>query len=508
MARAQDIDALLDTVQHAAFNFFWDEGNSLGLVPDAARVNGGSNAPCSIASLGFGLTAINIGVDHGWVSRQAAAERVLAALKTLYFGAQGNGDGYTSLFGLYYHFLDMYKATRALNSELSTIDTALLLAGIIDSREYFDGSDATESSIRAYADTIYHRMNWDLMRNYHPGILMAWWPGTGFESNQWHGYCEAMIMYILAAGSPTHPIDSTGWTEWTKGYVWVNYYGINYLGFAPLFGHQYSHCWIDFRGIADSYMRAKGIDYFENSRRATYAQRAYCIDNAGRFAGYSDSLWGITASDDINGYCARGAPPDQGDDGTLVPTAPISSIVFAPEIVIPVLRNMWNNYRPQLWGKYGFRDAFNLGQNWWCPDVVGIDQGPEIIMIENYRTGKVWKRFMQNADVQRGLAVMGFRSVNSVPESAEAPAGFRLDQNYPNPFNPSTTIRYALPRRSFVTLTVLNALGQRVALLESGERDAGIHEVTFDGSNLASGVYVYRVQAGTFAETKKALLVR
>jgi hypothetical protein len=508
-AQAQDVDALLDTVQHTAFNFFWNEGSaSTGLIPDRAGINGGSGAPSSIASLGFGLTAINIGVDHGWVSRPAAADRVLTALKTLWKGPQGNGDGYTGLFGLFYHFLDMVTARRAWNSELSTIDTALLLAGIIDSKQYFDGSNPTEVSIRAYADSIYYRMNWDLMRNFHPGILMAWWPGTGFENAQWHGYCEAMIMYILAAGSPTYPIDSTGWAEWTKNYQWVNYYGIDYLGFAPLFGHQYSHCWIDFRGIADSYMRGKGIDYFENSRRATYAQRAYCIDNPGGFAGYGDSLWGITASDVQGGYSARGAPPNEGDNGTLVPTAPLSSIAFAPEIAIPVLRNMWNNYRPQLWGAYGFRDAFNLGNSWWGPDVVGIDQGPIILMIENYRKGSVWKRFMENADVQRGLKVMGFTTVTSVESAPERPAAFRLEQNYPNPFNPATTLSWQVPAATNVRLAVYDLLGREVAVLVDGLQPPGKHTVTWKATGCASGVYTCRIQAGGFVAARKMMLIR
>ena len=534
-AAAQSVDALLDTVQHSAFNFFWNEANpATGLIPDRVNVNVGSNAACSIASLGFGFTAITIGVDHGWVTRQAAADRVLTALKTLWRGPQGNGDGFTGLWGLFYHFLDMSTARRAWSSELSTIDTALLLAGIIDAKQYFDTADPTDVTIRAYADSITARINWELMRNYHPGILMEWMPGRGFSSAQWHGYCEAMIMYVLAGGAPTYPIDSTGWQEWTKDYVWVKYYDINYLGFAPLFGHQYSHCWIDFRGIADTYMSEVGIDYFENSRRATYAQRLYCIDNPGHFAGYGDSLWGITASDSPTGYSARGAPPNEGDDGTLVPTAPLSSIAFAPEIVIPVLRNLWNNYRSQLWTKYGFRDAFNIGKNWWDSDIIGIDQGPIIIMIENYRTGKVWKRFMKNPDVQRGLQVAGFRTITSVQDPAgSVPVQFALLQNYPNPFNPTTKIRYTVASAGaggaggstnsefryqnsdirisgapWVRLAVYDMLGREVAVLVNEEQRPGSYEVTFDGSRLASGIYVYRLDVAGRTLARALVLLR
>ncbi|HEV8538408.1 MAG TPA: glucoamylase family protein, partial [Bacteroidota bacterium] len=295
-------DQLLDTLQHAAFDFFWNEANpSNGLIKDRSA----SGAPCSIASVGFGLTAICIGVDHGWVARESARDRVLTTLNTFWTGPQGgNESGYTGNYGLYYHFLDMSTSTRTWDSELSTIDTGLLLAGIVFARQYFDGSDSLETQVRALADSIYRRMNWNLMRNGNQGILMGWKPGTGFAGyGQWIGYNEAMIMYILAYGSPTHPItDQYGWQAWTSGYAWQTQYGYSYVNFPPLFGHQYSHCWIDFRNIADAYMRNRGIDYFENSRRATYAQRAYAIANPLGHTGYSDSLWGITASDGPEGY--------------------------------------------------------------------------------------------------------------------------------------------------------------------------------------------------------------
>ncbi|MEW6509813.1 MAG: glucoamylase family protein [Bacteroidota bacterium] len=498
-------DAILDTIQHTALNFFWQEANPLnGLIRDRSR----SDAPSSIASVGFGLSAICIGVDHGWVSRAVAADRVQTTLQTFWRGPQGSGNGYIGQYGLFYHFLDMNTATRVWDSELSTIDTGLLLAGIVDAKQYFTGADPVETHIRALADSIYERMNWDLMRNYNTGIMMGWMPGTGFAGyGQWTGYNEAMIMYILAMGSPTYPVGADGWTKWTFGYRWVNYYGFQHVGFAPLFGHQYSHCWIDFRGIEDAYMRDKGIDYFENSRRATYAQRAYCIENPHGYAGYNDSLWGITASDTPTGYKARGAPPDEGDDGTLVPTAPVSSIPFAPEIVMPVIRNMWNNYRTQLWTPYGFRDAFNIGLNWWDTDIIGIDQGPMIIMIENYRTGKVWERFMRSAEVQRGLQAAGFAPVTAVDDKP-VPLSYRLEQNFPNPFNPVTTIRYEVPSQSIVTLAVYDLLGREVALLLDGEQTAGVHRATFDATGLASGVYVYRIRAGVFTASRTMVLLK
>jgi hypothetical protein len=506
--------ALLDTVQYTAFRFFWDEANpSNGLIRDRATIGSSSYialVPSSIASCGFGLSAICIGVDHGWVPRATAADRVVTMLRTFWNGPQGSGSNYIGAYGLFYHMLDMTTAKRTWNSELSTIDTALLFAGIVDAREFFDGTDGTETEIRALADAITQRANWDLLRNYNPGILMGWMPGSGFLNySQWVGYNEAMIMYILAMGSPTYPVDSLGWSAWTQGYNWQSQYGQTYINFPPLFGHQYSHCWIDFRNVQDAYMREKGITYFENSRRAALAQRAYCAANPGGFTGYSDSLWGITASDTPAGYRAHGAPPAQDDDGTLVPTAPIASIAFAPEAVLPTIRNMWNNYRSQLWTKYGFRDAFNLKVNWWDTDIIGIDQGPMIIMIENYRTGKVWKRFMKNADIQRGLAVAGFTTVTDVVDATPlVPQNVTLGQNYPNPFNPSTTITFSLPQGNAtrVSLLVFDVLGRTVAVLIDGVLDGGNHAITLDGSRLSSGTYFYQLRTAGATLTRSLVL--
>jgi hypothetical protein len=262
-------------------------------------------------------------------------------------------------------------------------------------------------------------------------------------------------------------------------------------------------------------MRNKGFDYFENSRRATLAQRAYCAANPGGWAGYSDSLWGITASDDPGGYSARGAPPPQGDNGTLVPTAPISSIPFAPAEVMPAIWNMWNNYRAQLWTPYGFRDAFNITQNWWDTDIIGIDQGPIIIMIENYRTGKVWNRFMQNGDIQRGLQRIGFLPVTDAESPADAsPSGFSLDQNYPNPFNPVTEMTFyvrqdnILSYTSYTSLRVYDVLGRVVATLVDGRLQPGIHTVRWDASASPSGIYVARLVSGKEMMSRKLLLLK
>jgi hypothetical protein len=507
-------EEFLDMVQKLAFDFFWLEANSSnGLIRD--RNTPGS--PSSIASVGFGLTAIGIGIERGWIGREQGRDRVLTTLQTFWMKPQGReADGFIGYKGFFYHFIDMNTALRVWQSELSSIDTALLLAGILYAREYFSGEHEDEETIRALADSIYHRIDWNWMRHWEPTLTLGWHPETGFIPHRWIGYNEAMIMYILAAGSPTHPLVDPirSWNAWTSGYSWQTHYGYQFVVFPPLFGHQYSHAWIDFRYIKDEYMQNRGITYFENSRRATLANREYCIDNPGNFAGYGENVWGITASDYPHGYIARGAPPAMNDDGTIAPTAAGGSMPFTPDESIAALRYMYEEFQDDLWGKYGFKDAFNLSHNWFATDYIGIDQGAIILMIENYRTGHVWDVFMQNDDVRNGLNAVGFQPVTAVHErDKNIPKTFLVEQNYPNPFNPSTVIGYQLNVNSYVTLKVYDILGREVATLVDTEQPAGVYEVEFNaGANQrfapASNVYFYQLKAGNYTATKKMLLLR
>jgi hypothetical protein len=500
-------EALLDTLQHTAFDYFWNEANPTnGLVKDRST----STSPCSIASTGFGLSAICIAVDHGWLTRSAARARVLTTLETFWNGPQGyQTTGTIGYKGLFYHFLDMNTAVRTWTSELSTIDTALLFAGILDAKEYFTQDETSENQIRALADSIYYRADWEFMRNLGVGIRMGWTPENGFAPfGTWIGYNEAMILYILALGSPTHPVPESTWNTWTSGYSWQTQYGYSYVVFAPLFGHQYSHAWIDFRNIYDAYMLDKGIDYFENSRRATLAQRAYCIANPFALTGYGADVWGITAGDDpFVGYQARGAPPPMNDNGTISPTAVGGSIAFAPTEAISALQNFYNSYHTNLWSVYGFKDAFNLGQNWWDTDYLGIDQGPIILMIENYRTEGVWNRMMANTDVRRGLHRAGFNVSVGIADGGDRPP-FMLLQNAPNPFRTASTITYRLGSRAPVRLVLYDAAGRRVRTLFDGYQDPGDHQVRLSGEGLPGGVYFYRLDAEGITSARKAILIR
>ncbi len=507
-ARALTTEALLDTLQHTSFNYFWEQANPAnGLIKDRST----PGSPCSIAAVGFGLSAICVGIDHGWVSRDTGRNRVLTTLQTFWTKPQGSGaSGYIGYKGLYYHFLDMNTALRTWDCEVSTIDSALLFAGILDAKQYFTTNDPEDLQVRALADSIYYRADWNFFRNFNPGILMGWKPGTGFSGfGQWIGYNEAMILYILALGSPTHAVPNSSWSTWTSGYQWQTHYGYSFVVFPPLFGHQYSHVWIDFRYIRDAYMQSRGITYFENSRRATLACREYCITNPGHWVGYGPNLWGLTASDGPNGYGARGAPPPQNDNGTIAPTAAAGSVAFAPEVSIPALHNMYDTYHSQLWSTYGYRDAFNLTVNWWDTDFLGIDEGPIILMIENYRTGALWNRFMQNADVQLGLANAGFGLAADVGPGGQAEAEMRVLLDIaPNPFARSTAIQFRLPDPGRVTLTVSDVSGREVARLIDGSRGAGRHIVTLDGRGLPSGIYYFKLDYDGDVFRKPCALVK
>ena len=429
--------AFLDTLEQRTFNFFWERTPpQTGLTPDRWPTLTFS----SIAAVGFALTAYPIGVERGYVTRAQAAERTLATLRWFWQAPQGpQSSGVSGYKGFFYHFLDLQTGLRFQTVELSTIDTALLLGGVLFCREYFDGADSTDVGIRAYADSLYLRVDWAWAQRTPPVVHMGWTPENGPLAAEWRGYNEAMLIYVLALGSPTHPVDSTGWIAWTSTYQWGTYYGQTHVGFAPLFGHQYSHVWIDFRGIQDDYMRAHGIDYFENSRRATLSQRGYAVANPDRWTGYGAEVWGLSASDGpadvtlpVNGvprrfftYSARGASfTEVRDDGTIAPTAAGGSVPFAPEIAIPALIAMRERYGDRLFGEYGFLDAFNPtfrfsgqasagqvvpGQGWFDTDYLGIDQGPILAMIANYRGDLVWRYTRRSPYVISGLRRAGFR---------------------------------------------------------------------------------------------------
>ncbi|MEX2190372.1 MAG: glucoamylase family protein [Bacteroidota bacterium] len=509
-----DDSAFMDYVERAAVNFFWYEANpATGLIRDRSEPWSAS----SIASVGFGLTALGIGVERGWLSRTAAADRTLTALRTLFELPQGPGTtGVSGYKGWFYHFLDMNSGLRTWDSELSSIDTGLLLAGVLYAKEFYDGADGVETDIRAFADSLVNRVDWQWMTNGDTTLTMGWFPdgsaSPGFINARWIGYNEAMILYLIGMGANVNALLPQAWTKWTGGYSWQTHYGYSYVHYPVLFIHQYSHAWVDFRIIQDAYMRERGITYFENSRRATLAQWEYC--KADSLWGYSDMIWGLTACDgpgtgQFFGYIERGGPPARNDDGTIAPTAAGGSMPFTPEISLPTLQYFYNTYRSQIWTQYGFRDAFNLTAGWWDRDVIGIDQGALLLMIENYRTQSVWQTFMNSTIIQQGLSSAGFSSVTSAAAlEAIVPTRPFLSQNFPNPFNPLTIIEFSLPRRAPVNVTIYDALGRQLLTLVDATLDQGVHRAEWNAASFASGIYFCRMIVDGELHIRKLMLLR
>ncbi|MEM0961063.1 MAG: glucoamylase family protein [Bacteroidota bacterium] len=507
-ADASAPDPYIDALARTAFDYFWEQtpaGN--GLVPDRVRPTGPSAS--SIAAVGFGLSAYTVGADRGWITRTQAAERTLATLRFFDTCPQGPASsGTCGHRGFFYHFLTRDGGVRAGTNELSTIDTALLLGGILHAAQYFDGAGADEAEIRETADRIWRRVDWQWATPRDPLVALGWRPESGFIGFDWIGYNEAMILYIMGLGSPTFPLADDAWDGWTARYDqdWQTHYGLSFLTFPPLFGHQYSHIWVDFRNMQDDYMRGRGSTYFENSVRATLAQRAYAEANPRRFPNYSAEEWGITASDYPGGYIARGAPPIQNDDGTLVPTAPGGSYAFTPELSREALRTMYREHYARLWGPYGLKDAYNVEESWVASDYIGIDQGPIVLMIENARTGAIWDAFMTHPDIRRGMERAGFDVPAVDADPADVPA-LSLAAPAPNPTAGPVRLAYTLAEAGDARLAVFDILGRELAVLHDGPRQPGSHVADWP-AGVAAGVYVVRLEAAGEARTRSFVVAR
>jgi hypothetical protein len=414
-----------EDLKERTFNYFWEVVDTKTWQTDDRYP---SRSFASVAATGFAIPAYIIGIHNNYITREQGAERIHNVLGWLWNAPQGDDpEGMTGYRGFFYHFLNYENGTRYQQVELSTIDTALLMAGILTAQSYFDKNNSTETEIRELADSLYQRVEWNWAMNGNSTMSMGWHPESGFIESQWKGYDESMILMVLGLGSPTHPIPDESWDVWTSTNTWTDFYGYEHVNFGPLFGHQYSHMFIDFREIQDDYMREKGIDYFENSRRATLSNRAYCMANPGEFTGYNEHIWGLTASDgpanvtkNINGktvtfhtYTARGAASGYiVDDGTIVPTAAGGSIPFAPEETLNALYTMKETFGDKLYAEYGFLDAFNLTyqeNGWFNPDYIGIDQGPIILQLENYQSELIWNTLQENKYIINGLKKAGFK---------------------------------------------------------------------------------------------------
>jgi hypothetical protein len=419
------INAELEKLQYETFKYFLHETNPTnGLVIDKTAVDW----PSSIAATGLALASYPVAVERGFISHAAAVERTLTTLRFFWNSPQGPEPDATGYKGFYYHFLDMKTGRRAWQCELSTVDSAFLLAGMLTTGMYFNADTADEQEIRTLANALYRRTDWQWAQNHGTTLTHGWKPESGFLKFRWEGYDEGMLLYALGLGSPTYPLPENSYAAWSSTYEWKNRYGYEYLYAGPLFTHQLSHVWIDFRKIQDAFMRDKGIDYFENSRRATYIQQQYAICNPFKFAGYGRFCWGITASDgpgpdalkvggierQFFGYVGRGVPYGP-DDGTIAPWVAVTSLPFAPEIVLLALDHCIYKLKLREGHRYGFRSTFNQtypGKHhscgWISPWHYGLNAGPVILMIENYRTGLLWELMRGCPYIVSGLRRAGF----------------------------------------------------------------------------------------------------
>ena len=419
-----DDDALLDHLQRAAFGYFLRMSNpDNGLVADTTR----EGSPCSIAVVGFALSAYPIAVERGWLTRVEALERSMLALRFFRDSDQSGAPLATGFKGFYYHFLDMHSGVRVWQSELSMIDTALLLSGALTAASYFDADTDEEAELRAVVEFLYQRVDWCWAQGGQPTLRQGWKPECGFLNYGWDGYNEGLVLYALALGSPTHPIQLDHYAAWTATYQWENLYDIDFLYAGPLFIHQFSHAWIDFRGIRDDFMREKNSDYFENSRRATEVQREYARRNPHSYQGYDEDCWGLTACDGptrsgpvpagepprLFGYAARGVPYGP-DDGTLSGWAALASLPFAPHATLRAARRMLQRY-PEMLPAAQYASSFNpslagaAGAAWVSSGHYGLDQGIVLMMIENYRSELTWRLLHQCPVIRTGLQRAGFR---------------------------------------------------------------------------------------------------
>lgn len=398
---------LLEDLSHRAFLYFVEHADAgTGLVLDRARTSGEAHTPghpshhiASSAATGFGLTALCVGAERGWITRDEAVRRVLTTLR--FFAERAPQER-----GWFLHWMDAATGERRWQSEFSSIDTALLLAGVLTARQCF----REDREVGRLSTLIYNRVDFRWMLAGHPTLLShGWRPETGFIKTRWDTYSEHLILQLLAIGSPTRPVTPRAWRAWSRKRI--TYAGYTYMSDGPLFIHQYTQGWADLRGRREeSY---PFTDYFANSAAATRAHRQFCIDMAGEFPAYGPDVWGISASDSARGYVAWGGPPrDPATDGTVVPYAAAGSLAFTPDISLAALRALKQKYGERVYGRYGFADAFNPNTGWVGPDVIGIDQGITLLAAENLRDRLVWRHFMQNREITRALDLVGLRKKN------------------------------------------------------------------------------------------------
>lgn len=502
-------EEFLDMTQRATFRYFWDYAHP---VSGLARERLGSGETVTIGGSGFGIMAILVGVERGFTSRELAKKRIIKILTFLTNKAQ-------RFHGAYSHWLNGTTGQVIPFSQYDDggdlVETSFLFQGLLAARQYFDGTDSTEIQIRNLITNIWETVEWDWYRRspYSNYLYWHWSPNYGWQLNfKLIGYNETMITYLLAIASPTHSVPANlyynGWASSSGYFINQTYYGYKlWVGDpygGPLFFAHYSFLGFDPRNKRDNY-----CNYFFNNKHHTLINRAYCIANPLNKVGYNEDTWGLTACDNPWGYSAH--EPFVNDNGTIAPTAAISSMPYTPNESISALKNFYRSFYSGLWGEYGFKDAFNLGANWFANSYLAIDQGPIIVMIENYRSQLLWNKFMANPEIQPMLDAIGFipDTTTTVEDINYSPDGFQLYQNYPNPFNPGTTISWQSPVGSRQIIKLYNSLGEEIDTIVDGYYEAGKHSTLYIiNSTLPSGVYFYQLKSGDFIQTRKMILMK
>jgi len=500
-------DELLDMVEEATFRYFWDYAYPYSGL---ARERTGSGNTVTTGGSGFGIMAILVGIERGFITREQGAQRMLLILNFLSTRAD-------RFHGALPHWLDGETGHVIPFSQYDDggdlVETAFMMQGLLAAKQYFNQNNTTENVIRIYIKGLWEAVEWSWYRKDPPTNYLYWhWsPNYGWIMNfPLIGWNETMITYLLAIASPTYSIPANlyydGWassSDYTNG---NSFYGIlldvgwDYGG--PLFFAHYSFLGFDARSKKDNF-----TNYFINNYHHTRINRAYCIDNPGGYIGYSSSLWGLTSSDDPYGYSAHS--PFNGDNGTIAPTAALSSMPYTPVESMEVLKNLYRNYGDHIWGIYGFKDAMNLQQNWYAPSYLAIDQGPIIVMIENARTQLLWNKFMANPEIQPMLDTIGFvTDYTDIKRKPEAPEKYLLKNNYPNPFNPGTNIEFSISETGPVSLKIYDVLGNEVQTLVNEEKGPDNYKVKFDAGALSSGIYFYVLKAGGKIFSKKMCLLK
>ncbi len=497
-------EEMLDMLQEATFRYFWDYAHP---VSGMTRERTGSGSIVTSGGTGMGLMTIITGVEREFITRTEGAERTLKIIRFL-----RDADRF---HGAWSHWLNGETGSAIPFSQFDDggdiVETSYLAAGLLAARKYFTEDNQTETEIRSLATQLWEEVEWDWYRKSESEQVLYWhWsPNYGWQMNhQIRGFNEALIVYLLAVASPTHPVPAELYHNGWAGGGYLNgktFYDIkldvgpDYGG--PLFFVHYSFLGFDPRDKEDAY-----ANYFLHAKNVALVHKRYSIENPLGRVGYNENAWGLTASDDpLVGYTAHA--PMYNDNGTITPTAALSSFPFVPEDAMSAFYEFYNVYGETLWGAYGFKDAFNPGLEWTAGSYLAIDQGPIIIMIENYRTQLIWNLFMANSEISAALDAIGFENVTSIEE--ETPElNFKLYDNYPNPFNPETIIEFSLPEKMYAKLSIYDSLGRKIAELIDGETGAGKHKIKWDAGGLASGVYYCNLIAGDFAQSQKMLLMK